>query len=319
MSGYISRNRHEDYSKELLGKIKPKVKAFVFDFDGTIKSSTELDCKPLGLINKIAVGGKHMGIVTASGASALEGLAQQIIKLILDNNLTVPVYLGIANGVALYKLDNKGRQELYSYSLRLDEINNILQAWKNVMEKINVKETDLVEKGLSTFNEFLKKDWDKYIANDLLELARKFFGRCFIEKLKVTFVMPKNEVFSQDRFVMMMQDEIDKIIGRGRFIIDMGDTVFAHVTHWPKMAPKLFVLNRIKSELGLNEDQVLAFGDMPFGNDKGLLIDSHLPYTFTNKYIDKKNTEVPPFLLPGSELTPVGSVYKAVDYLLLEE
>ena len=72
----------------------------------------------------------------------------------------------------------------------------------------------------------------------------------------------------------------------------------------------------MQSELGLRDNQVLTFGDMPFGNDKGLLIDSNLPYTFTNKYFDKESIEIPPFFLPGSQSNPVKSVYKAVDYLL---
>lgn len=312
----MSRDRQEKYCQEVLKKIKPKIRAFVFDVDGTIKSSSEPECLPLELMKKIVSSGKFAAIITASGVSALEGLAQPIVKLISENNYSIPVYFGVANGVALYRLDNQGRHELYHYSLKIDEINNILEAWTIVMKKNKIKDADLVEKGLITFKEFLKKDWGGYIPEDYLLLSGKFAGKCFVEKLKATFVMPRNEVFSQEKFVATMQEEIDKIAGRGKYIIDMGDTTFSHVTQRPGMIPKLFALKRIIKELKLKKEQVLTFGDMPFGNDKGLLIDSHLPYTFTNKYFDKPNIKNPPFVLPESEQTPIKSVYKAVDFLL---
>lgn len=312
----MSRDKQEKYCQAVLKKIKPKVKAFVFDVDGTIKSSSEPDLKPLELIEKIVLNGKFVGIITASGVSALGGLAEPIVKLISEKNYSIPIYFGVANGVALYRLDNRGRHELYNYSLKIKEINSILKAWKIVMKKNKIKDTDLVEKGLITFNEFLKKDWGEYIPSSYLSLSEKFAGKCFIERLKATFVMPKDEVLSQEKFVAIMQKQIDKITGRGKYIIDMGDTTFAHVTQRPSMIPKLFALKRIMKELKLKKEQILTFGDMPFGNDKGLLIDNHLPYTFTNKYFTKANIKKPPFVLPKSEITPIGSVYKAVEFLL---
>lgn len=312
----INTNSHENYCKKMLDKAKPKVKAFIFDFDGTIKSSSEPECLPLTLLKKIVSNGKFAGVVTASSVSVLNSLAKQIIRLISENNFSIPVYLGIANGAAFYKLDKFGKHELYSYPLTSNETNEILKVWKKVIKRIKIKETNLVEKGLITFDEFLKKDWGNHIPDDLLKLSMEFSGQCFVEKLKVTFVMPKDEIFSQERFIIMMQDEIDKILGFGKFIIDMGDNIFAHVTCKPNMAPKLFALKRIKKELGLKKEQIVAFGDMPFGNDKGLLIDSGLPFAFTNKYFDKQNIYFPPFILPEFNINPIASVYKAVDYLL---
>lgn len=310
------RSSHENYCRDILKKIKPLVKAFVFDFDGTIKSSSEPECLPLELIKKIVLSGRFVGIVTASGVSALSGLAEQIVNLNSENNFLTPIYLGIANGVALYKLDGHEKHELYSYPLAFDEVSNIVRVWESVMNKNKIKEVDLMEKGLVTFNKFLEKDWGEYVLDDFLSLSKKFSGKCFMEKLKATFIMPKNEIFSQEKFIIMMQEEIDSLFGNGKFIIDMGDTIFAHVTYRPNMAPKLFTLNRIRKELELKEEQILTFGNLPFGNDKGLLIDSHLPYTFTNKYFNKENIEKPPFILPESEFTPVGSVYKAILYLI---
>lgn len=307
--------RQRNY-QSLFKKIQCDAKAFVFDYDGTIKSSSEPDCKPLELIEKIIRNNKFVGIITASGMSALSGLAEQIIDLLKKNNFTTPVYLGIANGMALYKLNKDGKHELYNYPIDIGDVQKILEAWKNVMNKIAIKNENLMEKGLNTFNDFLTKDWGESIPKDFLFLSKEYDGKCFVEKLKTTFVMPKNEIFSQEKFISLIQEEINKVLGNEKFIIDMGDNVFAHVTHRPGMAPKLFALKKIIEDLNLKNDQVVTFGDMPFGNDKGLLVDSGLPYTFTNKYFEKGNIETPPFILPNSELKPVLSVYKAVENLL---
>lgn len=316
MSGLISRKKHENYCRNILKQNKSSIKAFIFDYDGTIKSFSEPSCLPLELLKKIISNNKFVGIITASGVSILDSLAEQIIRLSVENNFSIPVYLGIANGTALYKLDKSGKHELYNYSLTTNEINNILKAWKEVIKKNKIKETDLMEKGVITFNKFLEKDWGNHVPNNLLNLSKKYSGQCFIEKLKVTFVMPKNETFSQEKFILMMQNEIDERLDSGKFIIDMGDNIFSHVTLKLDKAPKLFALKRMQKELKLTKEQIIGFGDMPFGNDKGLLIESSFPYTFTNKYYDKENIGTPPFILPESNIHPVCSVYKAVDYLL---
>lgn len=299
-----------------LSEIKSKINLFVFDFDDTIKSSSERDCKPLDLVEKIISNDKFVGIITASGVSVLSTLAEQIIQLIRKNGFNIPVYLGIANGMALYKLDKNGRQEVYSYPIELDYAKEILEVWKNVMKKIGIEDEDLMEKGVNTFKEFLLRDWNGYIPNESLSLSKENNGKCFVEKFKITFVMPKNDVFLQQDFISLMQMEINKKFGDDKFVIEMGNDIFAHLTKKPGMAPKLFALKKIMKNLNLENDQVAAFGDMPFGNDKGLLIDSGLPYTFTNKNIEKENIETPPFVLDDSELTPVASVYKAVENLL---
>jgi hydroxymethylpyrimidine pyrophosphatase-like HAD family hydrolase len=304
-------------NKIFFEKIRLLIKAFVFDFDDTIKSNSEPDCKPLELIEKIISNNKFVGIITASGVSVLSTLSKQIIELIKKKNFSTSIYLGIANGMALYKLDKDGKHELYNYPINTRDVQKILESWKSVMNKIGIKENDLMEKGLNTFKDFLNKDWGEFIPKDFLSLSKQFNGKCFVEKLKITFVMPKNGVFLQQDFISLIQMEINKKFGDDRFVIEMGNNIFAHLTRKPGMAPKLFALKRIMVDLDLKNDQVMVFGDMPFGNDKGLLIDSELPYTFTNKFIDEKeNPKDPPFVLPECELSPVASVYKAVENLL---
>jgi len=283
--------------KRILEEIKPKIKALVFDFDGTLKSSSEPECNPMELVDKIVAGNKSVGIVTASGVSALMGLGKQLKK----------AYLGIANGMALYKIDDKGIAEIYKYPV--GNVDEIISAWQKVMKEISVDESGLVEKGLKIFREFLVKDWGEYIAKELIEKAAPYEGKCFMEELKVTVVMPRDEIFFQEEFIKLMRNALGD-----KYVVEMGDTTFAHITRYMGMAPKLFALRRIQQELGLDDNEIVTFGDMPNGNDRGLLIDSKLPYTFTNKLVDGVPT--PPFVLPGSEIKPIASVYKAVKNLL---
>ena len=126
MNGNINKKGHENYCKKVLNKARSLVKAFVFDFDGTIKSSREPDLSPIKLIEKIISHNKSVGIVTASGAFALESLAGQLLELAPVS----PIYLGIANGTALYRLDSNGKYELYRQPLDLDEVKGILQSGK---------------------------------------------------------------------------------------------------------------------------------------------------------------------------------------------
>jgi hypothetical protein len=311
-----SRKRQENYCQKILKKVRSDVKAFVFDVDGTIKSSSEPEYLPLELVEKILCKGKFVGIITASGASAIEGLAKPIVRIISKKNYPIPVYFGVANGVGFYKLDNKGVHELWNYSLKISEVKNILRVWKTVMNKYDLRENNLLEKGLTTLRNYFKKDWGDNIPNNFLSLSKEFNGKCFAEKYKVTFVIPKGEILSQERFITMIQKGLDTIPGRNNYIIDMGDATYAHVTRNPGLLPKRFALEKIIKDLKLSRKEILTFGDMPFGNDKGLLISGRLPYTFTNKFIDNKKITIPPFLLPKSESRPIRSVYRAVDYLL---
>ncbi|MFA6533488.1 MAG: hypothetical protein WCT22_05880, partial [Patescibacteria group bacterium] len=121
----LNRLVNEDFTGEIVKKLKGKIKAFVFDFDGTLKSSAEPECNPVVLIEKIVSSNKSVGIVTASGVSALIGIAKQLKK----------AYLGIANGMALYKIDDQGITELYQYPIEIQEIRKIIEGWKNVMDK----------------------------------------------------------------------------------------------------------------------------------------------------------------------------------------
>lgn len=313
-----SRQKNGQYAQKILEQARSSVKAFVMDQDGTVKggeNSQYQKANVVELLQKIARAGKYPAIITASGASALKSLSS-MIDFYSQERISTPTFIGIGNGTALYRFDIIGRTEIYNHGLTLDEVETIVNVWQKTYAQLGIKETDLQPKGLETFKKFMETDWTGYIPEEYLSVFRHYSGRCFTEKIKVTVVFPAWNEGRQRELVKTMQKAIDEILGKSKYLASRGDETFLHITHTFDVDPKLFTLQTIMKELNLLPNQVAAFGDMPLDNDKGLLLDSGLPYTFTNRSFEKIDLDKSPFILPGSSQSPVGSVYNAIDFLL---
>jgi len=311
------KKNNEKISK-VLEKAKKTVSAIVMDQDGTVKGGDDPKYKKADvgeLLKKIARKNKYPVIITASGASVLKSFTS-LKDFYQQEKKSYPTFISIGNGTALYRFDQKGRMELYNLGLSLKEVKTIVEVWKKVYQELKIQETDLKTKGLETFKKFMATDWAGYIPKEYLLIFKQYNGRCFTEKIKVTVVFPDWEEKKQRILVKKMQSELDKTLGKKKYLASRGDDAFLHITHTFKIDPKLYTLRKIMSELNLKKENVVVFGDMPLDNDKGMMIDSKLPYAFTNKKIPNWDYRRPPFALPGSEESPVGSVYKAIDYLL---
>ncbi len=280
------------------------------DQDGTVKGGDNPQYQKANvveLLQKIARAGKSPVIITASGASALKSFAK----------ISFPAFIGIGNGTALYRFDQNRRTEIYNHGLSLEEVKAIVAVWQKVYAELGIKETDLQSKGITTFKEFMEKDWSGYIPEDYVKIFKQYAGCCFTETIKVTAVFPKWDEIKQRELVKKMQEALDQNLGKGQYLASRSDENFLHLIHALEVDPKLFALRKIMEELKLKPQEIAVFGDLPLDNDKGMLLDSGLPFTFTNRWFGKKDINKPPFILPGSLKSPVGSVYQAIDYLLL--
>lgn len=318
MQGY-SQKKLEKISSEKLQEGKSSYRAIVMDQDGTVKGgekSKYTNDDVAGLLKKIARNSIYPAIITGSGASALKSFAS-LVDFYQQEEISYPIYIGIGNGTALYKFDQKGKTELYNYRLTLVETKAIITVWKKLYTELKIKESDLQQKGLGIFRKFMGIDWTGYIPEDFISVFTKYNGQCFTEEIKVTVVFPAWDEARQRKLVGLLQKRLDKLLGKGLYFVSRGDNTYMHINHAFKIDPKLFALKKIMQELRLTKNQVIIFGDMPLDNDKGLLVDSRLPFTFTNKVFNKKDQRKPPYVLPGSLISPVGSVYNAIDYLLL--
>lgn len=308
----------EQYGQKMLEKAKPTVRAFAMDQDGTVKGGDDPQYKKANvaeLLQRIVKCGKYPAIITASGASALKSFSP-MNDFYSQERISIPTFIGIGNGAAFYRFDASGRAEIYNHSLTLEEIKTILNVWEKTYQQLAVKESELQLKGIKTFNDFIQTDWTGYIPFDYIEVFKSYNGRCFTEPIKVTVVLPAWDEIKQRELARQLQISLDNELGKNKYLAVRGNDTFLHITHTFDIDPKLFALQKFMHELGLKKENVAAFGDMPLDNDQGLLIDSKLPYAFTNQYFEKRDIKNPPFILPGSLKSPVGSVYKAIDYLL---
>ena len=128
-------------------------------------------------------------IITASGASALKSFSS-MNDFYSQEQVTIPTFIGIGNGTALYKFDKKGKSEIYNHGLSLEEVKVIIRVWENVYKTLGIKETDLQPKGIETFKKFAQTDWTGYVPKEYVDIFKQYEGRCFTEQIKVTVVFP---------------------------------------------------------------------------------------------------------------------------------
>lgn len=318
MAKELIREQYENLGKEKLQEGRKNLRAVVMDQDGTVKGGDDpvfQKADVAELLKKIARANKYPVIITGSGVTALKSLAS-LKDFYADEQISTPTFIGIGNGSALYRFGTTGRTEIYNHGLTRGEEESIINVWQKVYETLGVKESDLQPKGLETFRKFMVADWGEYIPPVYIDLFKQYNGRCFTEPIKVTVVFPAWEAEKQRELVKLTQAALDEQLGKNRYIAQRGDDTYLHITHSFDIDPKLFALQTIMRELDIQSKHIVAFGDLPLDNDRGLLIESRLPYTFTNHEFGKHSVNKPPYILPGSSVSPVGSVYSAIDYLL---
>lgn len=312
------KKEHEQYAQKMLGQAKANITALVMDQDGTVKGGDDPQYKKANvseLLQRIAQSGKQPVILTASGASALQSFTP-MTDFYSEKQVSVPTFIGIGNGAALYRFDRTGQQKIYNHGLTLEEIKQIIGVWEKTYKQLNIQNSELQPKGLETFKAFAERDWTGYIPTDYIQLFQAYSGRCFTEPIKVTVVFPSWDEARQRELVAAMQNNLDNHLGDNKFVAKRGDDTFLHITRAFEVDPKLFALREIIRQSNLDKTTIAAFGDMPLDNDKGLLIDSSLPFTFTNIWMPGKSLTKPPYILPGFSESQVGCVYRAIDFLL---
>jgi len=296
---------HYKYSKYVLKGIKGKINNFFLDVDGTIKSSQESE-NPIDIIRYLLENNKNVNIITASGFSALDKLGIQIQSLLNDFKDKF-IFLSIANGAGLYKITYDGVKSIYTDFLNVEDIKNILWVYK----KLNLDIENIQEKGISTFKKFLDREWDG-IPDIFMDISKSYEGLLFIEPLKISIALPKKDICEFNR---KFNCELKKKY-RNKYIMELGDYTFAHITK--NVEGKLKALNYIKNLLNLGNEEIAVFGDMYKDNDKGMLVDSNLPYTFTNSYVSNQTLQSKPYSIINKNLIhePVKITHKYIKEIL---
>lgn len=270
-------------TSKLLSEIKNKVKLFVFDYDGTIFDIQDKKFghkKAFSLIKNVLLKNNFCLILTARCASFLDKHIKNFEKVYKNNHIIKPIFIGGGNGSILYKYSNDGLIKIYDNGLSFAEAKKIMQLGTKIYDDLKITTADLNKLGIKIHRSFLKKNWLKLIPITFVKKNEFHKGICFSEEAKVAFVLPDN-IKIHKKIVDLFRNQTEQNLGN-KYSVVKGDDVFLQISHSFKIDPKLHALKIVIKKLKLNNEQVAVFGNMPEGNDKGILIDSRLPYVFTN-------------------------------------
>jgi len=298
-------------TKAKLEEARFMIKLLGLDYDGTVSDgNTYTQTQVFALAEKVLDANKSIAFVTARAATALKVLFPPLQQLLMRKNAPVPCFIAGGNGTTLYEVKKDGLVMIYNNGFTLQQVLCVVGVGRDVYARLQIGHNDLVEKGLRTFETFLQDSWAGYVPDEIIYVCRPFRGELFTEEAKVTFVLPKDASLRG-----IIVSELNAALG-SEYCAMAGDSTYVHITRRLSEDSKAFAIKAILQRMGLTHMQVATFGDMPMGNDKGLL---SFPYSFTNAedFIrSESDLQAPPFVLACSGVNPVAMVYHAVEMLI---
>jgi hydroxymethylpyrimidine pyrophosphatase-like HAD family hydrolase len=296
---------NDSIAQKQLENAKQTVALFALDYDGTLveKGDTYTIATAKDLIALILNTQKNLVIISARAATGLK-LIKPVLEACLASIAKPPrVFFAGGNGTFLREISKSGSVEIYKHALEKNVIDAIVKTCAAVYAEHGFGIDVLNPDGVATFTEFLSQGWDGIIPSEILETVRPYAPTMFAEESKVSIVLPKDHSGHQHLVEeLRTRCAADPLLKSTPLAISMGDPVHVHITReLEKTDPKLYALNKVQELLNLKDTQIVAIGDMPGGNDNGLLVTSGLPYSFTNDAAyttNKANPESPPYLLP---------------------
>lgn len=306
----VDKKVHTEMTQARLEEAKPLIKLFGLDYDGTLSDATHKQPQVFGLVEKILAKNKSVAFITARAATAVKVLVPPLQELLNRENVSVPSFVAGGNGTTLYEVKKNELVEIYNHGFDLPQVKQAAAVGREVYEKLGIDRVDLTEKGVENFKKFLQDSWDGYEPAEMIDVCRPYDGELFTEQAKVTFVLPKDKTLHAK-----VVAELNETLGEVYRAV-AGDDTYVHITRKLEEDSKTVAIKSVLKLLDLEPNQVATFGDMPVGNDAGLL---SFPYSFTNsdEFVNiKTEAEKPPYVLLDDETSPVDRVYKAIEFLI---
>lgn len=297
-------------AQQKLKEAKKEIKLLGLDFDGTVVDGIGYNMpEAADLFGKIISAGISVSFITARSATALKSIVPALQTKMIEVDTPPSCFIAGGNGTNLYEVGKNYLKQIYNYGLNFNEIITIVDSGRKIYNHFQIKHSGLAEKGLETFRKFLQDKWEGYIPKEIIKICRPYENAIFTEEAKVTFVLPKDKTIHP-----ALISALNEILG-SKYQVLAGDETYVHITKKLTADGKLTAVKQILDFLNLSEYQVATFGDMPEGNDAGLL---SFPYSFTNseEYAARKIGEKPPYILEGKNLTPVARIYETIEYLI---
>ncbi|MFH1292384.1 MAG: HAD hydrolase family protein [bacterium] len=294
-------------TEQKLAEAKEKAKLFALDYDGTIFDGQEHGWEEARrLMQRIIKAEKYLAIITARAATAVKMILPSINKLYQNEKVKIPSFVAGANGTVLYEIKKDQLNTIYNHGLNFEELENLVKVWQKVYNELGIENTQLNSKGREIFRDLLKQDWTGFVDSKIIDLSHPYDNAIFTEEAKMSFILPQQVEHHKDVINAVQESVGDK------YQVMASDSITAHITKKLSEDSKLVAVKSIMELLNIKENQVVSFGDMPHGNDTGLL---SFPYSFTN-YQGDKESGGPPFVLSIKDQSPVAVVHQAINYLL---
>jgi hydroxymethylpyrimidine pyrophosphatase-like HAD family hydrolase len=238
-------------------------------------------------------------IATARGATFKREQLFQIIQATNTHRILYPIYISLGNGTQVLEIKNNSSQLICNNALTIDEAETIIKAYQELDIRIS-KEDDQIRQYDLNF------PWNDLIPDPYLILSSRNPG-VWIEPVKVSLLTGS----TPPDIVKALCLKLTKVLPTFQFqwggkpVIDVTKQI---LKDGQIVDGKLHTAQIVLSREGLSENNVAAFGDMPDGNDAGLL---SLPYSYTNQ----TGYSTRPYSLPEIG-TRVQRVHDAIYYLL---
>lgn len=315
MPNHKQLTHHEKLSRKKLEEIKSQLMLIAADYDETLRSRVYpdfTDILAIDLIKKIL---RRCPLIITSARSAT---AIKLFLPIFEKPIKSPYhrfFLGGGNGRMLYELTNGHLKQMYDHGLTVEDAKSILELYDDVILKhLNIKTDEFLPKGLETYRSIISQNWDAIIPVAIFEQCLKYEGRIFTEKAKVGLVRALDNRRNR-ALIYHLSASLDRKYSN-KFQLIEGDIDIHIVKKLPEDG-KVTAVKTVIDLLQIKSEQIATFGDSPEGNDQEFL--TSFPFSFTNAvdYCQKKaDFTKTPFLLPKAYHSPIGCVYKAIDFLL---
>ncbi len=279
-------NGHEHVSADQkIDELKEQgISMWASDYDGTLYGHNYRPGDVATLVGHSSRQDIVPAVISARDATAKRELLPEIQRELALRGMQAPVYMGLANGKGLYKVEAGGIEPIYEFGLDDDDIRRIMDAYG----ELGIEVTDPMD---SIRQKSLKANWNNLIPPHLLDLAAGTKG-FWAEPLKASVRLPDEKNLRLEA-VDMLSQFLD-----GQYDVGWSGGVMADVTRSIGTDGKLYAARTLMDINRTCDAHVGTFGDMPHGNDKGLL---SLPYSFTNnEQAPLRTNNTPPYLLTGT-------------------
>ena len=300
---------HEIAGKKLDELKRNGVALLGADFDGTVFDRTDPRYnlqQVIQLAYDVTSKKADFALISARNTTLELTLRQEVVQFCRKRNTSFSLWRSGGNGMNLSKVTSSPEgvkvEPIYSHYLTLEDAQKSLEAYRSLHIDPDVPSQKF-------FQTFLQQDIpEDLVPKNFLALAKPYDGLVFGEAVKISFVLP-TAIKDQETCI----ESLRKSLEPHGLVVGWARMPFADISKQSVVDGKLFAIQRVMEQLGVDGSHVGTFGDATNDSDKGFVC---LPYGFTyHQEVEKTDINSPPFILDVKD-SPVGTVHQAIQFLI---